>query len=106
MNTHRHHHDPHPADLRPLDVAPVAIRPPYDRRPGPVFPYVPALPLPEIRADYLTALTEPLDGITLGAYDRCILTWLAGWDVPTIGAAASLLHRARAAAPLTPGGAR
>lgn len=95
MNTHRHHPDP----LDPLDVAPVAIRHPYDQRP-PIFPYVPARDLELIRADYLAALTEPLAGIALGAYDHRIIAWLAGWDVPTVGTVASLLHRARAAAPL------
>jgi hypothetical protein len=34
------------------------------------------------------------------AYDERILAWLAGWDVPTVGAVVSLLHRARAARPI------
>lgn len=46
------------------------------------------------------ALHEPLAGIELGAYDERILTWLAGWDDPTVVTIASLLHRARAAQPL------
>ena len=40
-------------------------------------------------------------GLALGGYDRRILGWLAGWDVPTIGGVVSLLHRARAATPLS-----
>lgn len=100
--------DPYPApiDLRSLDEEPRAIRPPYDQH----RPVAPGRDLAAVRGDYLAALTEPLTGLPLGAYDRRILTWLAGWDVPTIGAVASLLHRARAAAPLdgphlAPGGA-
>lgn len=53
-----------------------------------------------MRADNLDALLAPLAGIELGTYDRCILDWLAGWDIPTMATVASLLHRARAAAPL------
>jgi hypothetical protein len=56
-----------------------------------------------MRADNLAALAEPLAGIKLGDYDHRILTWMAGWDIPTIAAVASLLHRARAAAPLSTG---
>ena len=101
MNTHRDiPNPPEPADLRPLDVAPVAIRPPYNQR-RPVFPLLDARALEVMRADYLAALTEPLAGIELGTYDRRIVAWLAGWDVPTIGAIASLLHRTRTATPLT-----
>lgn len=48
-----------------------------------------------IHADNLAALSAPLRGIELGAYDRRILDWLAGYDIPTIGTVASLLHRAR-----------
>jgi hypothetical protein len=39
-------------------------------------------------------------GIRLGTYDQRMLAWLAGWDVPTVGTVASLLHRARTAQPL------
>jgi hypothetical protein len=38
---------------------------------------------------------EQLDGIPLGDYDRRIIDWLAGWDVPTIAVVASLLRRCR-----------
>lgn len=51
--------------------------------------------------DWATALHEPLAGIGLGAYDERILTWIAGWDTPTVVTIVSLLHRARAAQPLT-----
>ena len=40
-------------------------------------------------------LDRALDGLPLGTYDRRIVAWLAGWDQPTIAAAASLLARAR-----------
>jgi hypothetical protein len=47
--------------------------------------------------DRVTALLEALDGIELGAYDRRIVEWLAGWEISTVGTIASLLYRARAA---------
>ena len=76
-----------PLDLRKLDRAPVSVRPPYDvRRPH-------AWDLEANRLDYLAALREPLAGLDLGAYDDRMIAWLAGWDVPTVGAFASLLHR-------------
>ena len=78
-------------DLRPLDVEPVSVRFPFDFR----QPLVRDVAV--VRADYLAALREPLAGIPLGAYDERLLAWLAGWDVPTVGTVASLLHRARAA---------
>jgi hypothetical protein len=51
-------------------------------------------------ADRVAALLEPLGGVELGAYDRRIVDWLAGWDTSVIGTVASLLHRAREAGPL------
>jgi hypothetical protein len=81
-------------DLRPLDVEPVSVRAPYDVRRPTVWDVL------AVRAEYLTALHEPLAGIALGTYDQRMLAWLAGWDVPTVGTVASLLHRARAAQPL------
>jgi hypothetical protein len=81
-------------DLRPLDVEPVSVRAPFDVR-RPVVRDVAA-----VRHDYLSALREPLAGIPLGAYDERILAWLAGWDLPTVGAVVSLLYRARAARPI------
>jgi hypothetical protein len=87
-------------DLRPLDVEPVSVRAPFDVR-RPLVRDVDA-----VRADYLAALREPLAAISLGAHDERILAWLAGWDLATVGAVASLLHRARASAPLQTGGGR
>ena len=82
-------------DLRPLDVRPVSIHPPYTvGRPRTT------VDLEAIRLDFLTAVSAPLADLPLGAYDRRIVAWLARWDVPTVGAIASLLHRARAAEPL------
>ena len=40
-------------------------------------------------------LDRALDGLPLGVYDLRIVAWLAGWDQPTIAAAASLFARAR-----------
>lgn len=81
-------------DLRPLDREPVSVWPPYDVRCPRIWD------LEAVRLDYLAALREPFGGIALGAYDERIVAWLAGWDVPTVGTVVSLLHRARATAPL------
>ena len=93
----------------PLDREPVNVRPPFDVQ-------VPSPPPPAHRligpdtafeawraqqiADRAAALSEPLAGLALGTYDRRVVEWLAGFDIPTIGGVASLLHRARAARPL------
>ncbi|MGW2562587.1 LOG family protein [Streptomyces sp. NPDC001514] len=45
--------------------------------------------------DFPVALTEAFAGIELGAYDRKIIDWLAGWDGPTVATIASLVIRAR-----------
>ena len=82
-------------DLRPLDREPVSIRAPYDVRRPRIWD------LESNRRDYLAAMREPFVGIDLGAYDERMIRWLAGWDLPTVGTFASLLHRARAATPLT-----
>ncbi|HYS36664.1 MAG TPA: hypothetical protein VEO01_13650 [Pseudonocardiaceae bacterium] len=44
----------------------------------------------------MAAMLESLDGVELGAYDRRIIEWLAGWDIATVGTIASLIYRARA----------
>ncbi len=101
-------------DLGPLDREPVNHRPPFAVRVAqdlsPRRGVGPDTGLQAWRARQLTdrvaALREPLAGLAMGGYDRRILDWLAGWDVPTIGGVVSLLHRARAATPLTPGDTR
>jgi hypothetical protein len=40
-------------------------------------------------------LDRAVDGLPLGTYDRCIASWLAVWDQPTVAVLASLLARAR-----------
>lgn len=79
----------------PLHLEPVSVRAPFDVR-HPLI-YDPS----GNRLDRLNALREALAGVELGAHDRGILDWLAGWDIPTVGTVVSLLHRARIA-----GGAR
>jgi hypothetical protein len=44
-------------------------------------------------------LAGVLAGIELGAWDRQIVQWLAGWDTCTVLTVASLIARARAAGP-------
>jgi len=84
----------------PLDDAPRAVWPPYDR-------YRPATGRPgDWAADREAALHDALYGVRLGAYDRRIVTWLAGWDIPTVATVCSLLRRAHAAGRATTGGAR
>ena len=48
-------------------------------------------------------LAGVLAGIELGAWDRQIVEWLAGWDTCTVLTVASLIARARAAGPTGPG---
>ena len=43
-------------------------------------------------------LHEALAGVELGAFDRRILAWLAGWTASEVRTIASLIQRARAAA--------
>jgi hypothetical protein len=84
-------------DLRPLEIEPLSVRAPFDVRRALVRDVA------AVRLDYLTAMHEPLTGLRLGAYDERVLAWLAGWDLPTVGTVASLLHRVRAAEPLAGG---
>ena len=44
-------------------------------------------------------LADALAGIEVGAWDRRILDWLAGWDASTVLTIASWIGRARAAGP-------
>jgi hypothetical protein len=94
--------------LGPLDREPANVRPPFDVRvpspaPPPRRPIGPDKAWEEWRAaqwaDRVAAVLEPLDGLPLGTYDRRMVEWLAGFDVPTVGGIVSLLHRARAARP-------
>lgn len=93
----------------PLDEEPRGLRPPYtlrdperDQRAGERTETWRV----RMHADKFAALLDPLDGIELGAYDRRILDWMAGWDIPTVATIASLLHRTRQASPVGRGGAR
>jgi hypothetical protein len=52
------------------------------------------LPTPIQRA----LLDAALDRVELGAHDRRILDWLAGWDTSTVVPIVSLIERAKAAA--------
>lgn len=108
------HSDMTDDDLGPLECEPVNLRPPFavrvpqDLSPRRVVGADTGFETWRARqiTDRAAALSEPLAGLALGGYDRRILDWLAGWDVPTIGGVVSLLHRARAATPLTPGDTR
>lgn len=95
------------AAYRPLNEEPRGLRLPYTVRDPDRFER-PNESTEQWRVrmhtDRLAALLDPLDGIELGAYDRRMLDWLAGWDIPTVAAIASLLHRTRHAH--CPGGAR
>ena len=47
-------------------------------------------------AEQAQILAGVLAGIELGAWDRQIVQWLAGWDTCTVLTVASLIARARA----------
>jgi hypothetical protein len=51
------------------------------------------------QAEQARILAGVLAGIELGAWDRRIVEWLAGWDTCTTLTVASLIARARAAGP-------
>lgn len=73
-------------DHGPLNREPRNVRPPFD-----VYP-------PEFSdsADLRAALLDAIGpDVELGDHDRRIITWLAGWDVGTVGTVASLFHRVR-----------
>jgi hypothetical protein len=74
--------------LAPLDRAPVSVHAPFVSYPGGQYRHE---PVEERRA----ALLAALDGVALGAYDKRIVHWLVGWDVPVVAAVVSLLWRAR-----------
>jgi hypothetical protein len=50
-------------------------------------------------AEHAAILAGVLAGIELGAWDRRIVEWLAGWDASTVLTVASLIARSRAAGP-------
>ena len=50
-------------------------------------------------AEQAEILAGVLAGIELGAWDRRIAEWLAGWDASTVLTVASWIARARAAGP-------
>jgi hypothetical protein len=51
------------------------------------------------QAEQAQILAGVLAGIELGAWDRRIVEWLAGWDTCTALTVASLIARARTAGP-------
>lgn len=90
------------AQLGPLNEDPRGVRPPYAVRDLDQVQHLQESVdtwRTRVLADKLAALLDPLDGIELGTCDRGVLAWLAGWDIPTVGTVASLLHRARQGAP-------
>ncbi|MGH3868251.1 MAG: hypothetical protein ACRDQ4_19460 [Pseudonocardiaceae bacterium] len=74
--------------LAPLDREPVSVHAPFVSYPGGQYRHEPA-------DERREALLAALDGVQLGAYDKRIVSWLAGWDVPVVAALVSLLCRAR-----------
>ncbi len=78
----------------PLQIEPRSVFPPYtEQRDRWGF---------DTRTDRAAALAHALAGVPLGAYDTRILTWLAGWDNPTVATVVSLIRRARIAAAAPP----
>jgi hypothetical protein len=77
--------------LAPLDREPVSVCAPFVSCPSGQYRH-------EHPQERRAALLAALEGVELGAYDQRLLTWLAGWDVPTAATVISLLWRARHAA--------
>ena len=86
----------------PLDREPRCVRPPFTDRDD-RFDHLrgsdPEAWRRAVQLDRLSALMEPLAGVELSEREHAVLTWVSGWDVPTVAAIVSLLHRARAAGP-------
>lgn len=53
-------------------------------------------PTEPTRPVFEKVLRDALAGVELGSEDERILSWLAGWDAPTVATVASLLYRVRA----------
>jgi hypothetical protein len=51
-------------------------------------------------AEQAEILADVLAGIELGAWDRRIVAWLAGWDASTVLTVASWIVRSQMAGPL------
>jgi hypothetical protein len=68
-------------------------------------PAVPAGPVEEAPEGFFSrsvlerVLEDALAGVGLGAYDRKIAAWMAGWDASTVLTVASWVTRARAEGP-------
>lgn len=87
----------------PLGHEPRSVRPPFavrDDRFEHLHATDPDAWRRAVRLDREAALREPLAGLELSEREHAILTWLSGWDVPTIAPLVRMLHAARAAAPL------
>jgi len=59
-----------------------------------------AVPFRPVDAHNARLITEACDrtGVVLGAYDRRIVAWLAGWEPQTCAVIAGMISRAAAAA--------
>jgi hypothetical protein len=77
--------------LTPLDREPVSVHAPFVSSPGGQYRH-------ESAQQRRAALLGALEGVQLGVYDRRIVCWLAGWDVPIVAVVVSLLWRVRQAA--------
>jgi hypothetical protein len=72
--------------LPPLDRAPVSVHAPFVSFPGGQYRH-------ESVQERRAALLAALQGVQLGSYDRRIVCWLAGWDIPIVAVVVSLLGR-------------
>jgi hypothetical protein len=76
--------------LGPLETEPVSVYAPFTSCPGGRY-------RPETAEECRAAVRAAVRGIELGVYDQRMVTWLGGWDVPTVAGVVSLLGRARQA---------
>jgi hypothetical protein len=75
---------------------------PIETRPDGAIPYPEhGAPRGAVADLFRGELLAALDGVELGAYDRRIVDWLAGWDGTTVATVCSWLVRARSAASAT-----
>lgn len=94
----------------PIEQEPRSLRPPYEEPDNELAP--PSIGgktatehwRERLRTERMRALLEPLDELEVSAYERRMLEWLTGWETATVAVVAALLHRARAARPVSSGG--
>ena len=76
--------NPQVSEWPPIQTAPLSVYPPHDEWQGPTG---------STTAVLRAALEQAVQGVELGTYDKRIIEWLSGLDVPTVAVVVSLFHR-------------